>query len=371
MNAEDAHVSRGVTSKLRDTPLLTRASFCKKMNERILHHYLEKFRSGSDVEPAKTETLFDALISGENEILLAELLQAWNEKGTTEDEIFEFALVMRRRMKRINSRHETFVDTVGTGGSKTKTFNVSTAAAFVIAGAGVAVAKHGNRAATSNAGSADVLSLLGINVDVEPEVSERHLDQHGICFMFAPNFHFLSPTLAKARRSLSRPTIFNNLGPLCNPASAPHQVIGVWSDDVLAKTANVLARLGTSKSWIVHGENGLDEIALIGKTFVAEIIGSEVRQFEIDAEDFGIDNIGDDLPTGCSAQESAEIIRQILVNENAESDAEKLVLINAAAAIYIAGHAASLSEACEKARNSIRSGAANEKLTALAAEANK
>src|SRR5258706_1326710 len=248
------------------------------MNERILHNYLDELRSGFDIDQAEAKALFDAMISNEDEFVLAELLSAWNEKGTTEDEIFELATIMRSRMKRINSRHETFVDIVGTGGSGAKTFNISTAAAFVIAGAGVPVAKHGNRAATSNSGSADVLSLLGINVATELVVSERHLNDMGLCFMFAPRFHSLSPALASARRSLGHPTIFNNLGPLCNPASAPRQIIGVWDKGLITKMANVLARLGTTRSWIVHGENGLDEIGLNGKTFVAEGKGVQARR---------------------------------------------------------------------------------------------
>ncbi len=343
----------------------------ESMNERILHHYLEEFRSGCDVGPDEAETLFEALISSANQFLLGELLHAWNEKGTTEDEIFEFATIMRNRMKRINSRHEIFVDAVGTGGSKAKTFNVSTAAAFIVAGAGVPVAKHGNRAATSNSGSADVLSLLGIDMDAEPEIAEKHLNDHGICFMFAPRFHSLSPILAKARRWLGRPTIFNNLGPLCNPASAPHQVIGVWNKDLVEKTANVLMRLGTKRSWIVHSESGLDEIGSNGKTFVAEINGADVKRFEITAADFGVGHVNGDLPSDCSADESSKLIRQIIENKISGSDVEKLVLINAAAAIYVTGHAGDLPEAYILAKNSVRSGAALYKLNKLVAESTK
>lgn len=337
----------------------------------ILQYYLEEFRVGRDVVPTEAEVLFDALITEKNETMLGNLLDAWNHKGTSENELFEFATIMRNRMKRISSKHKTFVDVVGTGGSKAKTFNVSTAAAFVVAGAGVPVAKHGNRAATSSSGSADVLSLLGVNIDVEPETAERCLNEFGICFMFAPRFHSLSPTLAKARRSLGKPTIFNNLGPLCNPASTPHQVIGVWNRALVEKTANVLSRLGTTKSWIVHSENGLDEIGLSGKTHVAEINGVNVRQFAITARNFGIDTAECGLPSGCSAAESATLIRQIFGNERSGSDAEKLVLINAAAAICVTGQAADLATGYEFAERSIRSGVAKIKLAALAASTNK
>src|SRR5688572_14970950 len=181
------------------------------MDDRILLHYIDEFRSGFDLDPAEAETLFDAIMSSPDVDGIADLLRAWNEKGVVEEELFQFASIMRRRMKRIHSGRAPLVDIVGTGGSAVKSFNVSTAAAFVIAGAGVAVAKHGNRAATSKCGSADVLAALGIDVDVEPHVSERQLNEHGLCFMFAPRFHSLSPTLAAARRSIGAPTIFNNL----------------------------------------------------------------------------------------------------------------------------------------------------------------
>ncbi|MEO6050422.1 MAG: anthranilate phosphoribosyltransferase [Pyrinomonadaceae bacterium] len=336
------------------------------MNDRILDHYLEEFRAGIEIDPSEAETLFDALIGSTNQSLLTEVLSAWNEKGSTVDELYAFASLMRNRMKRISSIHPTFVDTVGTGGSGSKTFNVSTAAAFVIAGSGLPVAKHGNRAATSMSGSADVLSRLGINIDGDPSVSEQQLNEHGLCFMFAPRFHSLSPTLAVARRSLGKPTIFNNLGPLCNPASAPHHVIGVWNEAMLEKTANVLARLGTKRSWVVHGEDGLDEVALKGITRFAEINEGTISTFEVTASDFGVYSLAKDLPSNCGAGQSAEIIRGILDNKMKDRDEERLVLINAAAAIYVAGRADSLPEAYKIAENSVRNGDAAGKLSRLA-----
>ena len=335
------------------------------MNDRILDHYLEEFQLGTDIIADEAETLFDALISSGNQSLIGEVLSAWNEKAISEDELFAFASLMRGRMKRINSRYDTFVDTVGTGGSVSKTFNVSTAAAFVIAGSGLPVAKHGNRAATSSSGSADVLSELGIDVDVDPLIAEQQLNEHGLCFMFAPRFHSLSPTLAGARRSLGRPTIFNNLSPLCNPASVPHHVIGVWDKHLLESTANVLLRLGAKRSWVVYGENGLDEISLKGTTLVAEVRGGKVNVFEITAADFDVFTLGNDLPSKCSSDESAKMIGAVLDNKVEDRDAERLVLINAAAAIHIAGNAGSLPEAYEIAKDSIRSGSALNKLNRL------
>lgn len=339
------------------------------MDDRILEHFLDEFQTGRDLDPAEAESLFDALIGSEDAVRIARLLSAWNKKGSTEDELFSMAQIIRSRMKRIASRYRTFVDAVGTGGSPSKTFNVSTAASFVIAGSGLPVAKHGNRAATSNSGSSDVLSVLGINVDVEPQVSERNLNDHGLCFMFAPRFHSFSPTLAAARRSIGRPTIFNNLGPLCNPASAPHHVIGVWNKDMLEPTARVLSRLGTKRSWVVHADNGLDEISLAGRTQVAEIDGEQIGRFEIAAPEFGVYMLGRDIASNCTAEESAVIISEILDNKMIESDAERLVLINAAAAIYVAGRAANLADAYEQAQTSVREGAAAGKLNALAGDA--
>ena len=337
------------------------------MDDRILEHYLDEFLLGCDLNSAEAETLLDALIGCDDIDLTASVLAAWNEKGVTEDELFSLASLMRGRMNRITSRHEKFVDIVGTGGSSSKTFNVSTAAAFVIAGSGLPVAKHGNRAATSSSGSFDVLSALGINVEVELSVTERDLNENGLCFMFAPRFHSLSPNLAAARRLVGRPTVFNNLGPLCNPAETPHNVIGVWDKHLLEITARVLARLGAKRSWVVYGEGGLDEIALKGSTLVAEVDNGEVSVFEISAADFNVFTLAKDVPSKCPAEESAALIKAVLKNERAGRDAERLVLINAAAAIHVSGYSAELPEAYKIAEESVRNGVALAKLKQLAA----
>ncbi|MFN6963349.1 MAG: anthranilate phosphoribosyltransferase [Pyrinomonadaceae bacterium] len=337
-----------------------------------LAEYLEKFKTGRELAAGDAEAFFDRLIAEDDVDLLAELLAAWRQKGVTENEIFGLAAVMRSRMVRIVSNHERFVDSVGTGGSRAKTFNVSTAAAFVAAGAGVAVAKHGNRAASSKTGSADALSELGVKVDVEPSLAERCLNEIGACFMFAPKFHRLSPMLAEARRRLGTPTVFNSLGPLCNPASAPHQLIGVYSRELVAVTANVLARLGTRRSWVVHGEDGLDEITLRGRTFVAETDESgAAREFELSPHDFGLANGEVNLPRAASATESAAIIRSVLGNERLDEPSEKIVLLNAAATIHLAGTGETLADSLAAARESLRSGSAAAKLAELAAMTNK
>lgn len=328
---------------------------------------LQRFRDGLDLADDDPQAFFDALINEEDEGLLAELFDAWHAKGTTENELFQLASVMRDRSIRIETKHEKVVDVVGTGGSRAKAFNVSTAAAFVIAGAGVPVAKHGNGAATSISGSADVLGALGIEPAVTPAVAERCLNELGICFMFAPNFHRLSPTLAKVRRGLGYPTIFNNLGPLCNPAQVPYQLVGVYDRGLLQKTASVLSRLGTTRSWVVHGGDGLDEFTLADMTFVSEATDGGTRKFELVPEDFGSSARSISHLRPATAKDSAQMIRSILEGTCQDGAAVQLVLMNAAAPIFIAGFADTLKEAYERANDSLVKGAANAKLKELAA----
>jgi anthranilate phosphoribosyltransferase len=329
-----------------------------------IRHYVNEFRSRRDVDPYQAEAFFDIILAEKGEDLLTDLLTAWAAKGATEDEIYRFAKILRDRMQRVDTLGLECVDVVGTGGSRAKTFNVSTAAAFVVAGAGIPVAKHGNKAATSSSGSADVLTTLGIRVDVAPKKAEESLQKHGICFMFAPRHHSLSPTLAQARKRVASPTIFNCLGPLCNPAGAPFQLIGVFDEKLRMKMARVLARLGTKHSWIVNNIGSLDEIGLKGVTHVVDVDAEGVRTIEVTAADFGIHDEGD-VPMDLSALESASLIIDLLDNAAKGSAAERLVLINAAAAIYIAGKANDLETAYSVAEQSVRSGAAFDKLAAL------
>lgn len=337
----------------------------------IIRQYTSEFSRGVTLTADDAEALFDALINETDEAILAEILMAWNNKGIEEDEIFYLASIMRQRMKRVVSNHRSFVDIVGTGGSKAKTFNVSTAAAFVIAGAEIPVAKHGNKAATSMSGSADVLDELGIDPAVSPEIAERSLNENGICFMFAPNHHRLSPVLGKVRRGLGFPTIFNCVGPLCNPASAPHQLIGVWDKDLLPKMANALFRLGTTHSWIVHSSDGLDEISLSGTTYVAEVKDGGVSNFEISPEDFGLELSSTDSLKTSSASESAAMIKSILEAKNVNEPKHNMVLINAAAAVRLAQNELSFGEAVEIVNESILSGKALSKLRTLTEETSK
>lgn len=338
------------------------------MSVSILQKALEDFRSDTELSADLAEPVLDALISEQDESAIANLLTAWNAKGIEENEIYEFARILRSRMKRVNSRHGTFVDIVGTGGSKAKTFNVSTAAAFAVAGAGVPVAKHGNKAATSNSGSADVLAELGINPAVDPETAESCLNEIGICFMFAPNHHRLSPTLAKVRRGLGFPTIFNCVGPLCNPASAPHQVIGVWDKELLPKMAGALARMGTKKSWMVHG-SGLDELSLEDSTLVGEVVGSTITFHEMLPEDFGIARCELDGIRCSDSVSSSNVISRVLNGDAVGEAAEDIIVLNTAAAIGLISSELSKRQAVELAQESIRSGNAKRRLEDLAAVA--
>ncbi len=337
---------------------------------KILLKYQANLDAKNDLTDDETIEVFNALRNAADQKTIAPFLNAWAEKGYTSDELATCAKILRVNCVKVETRHEKFIDIVGTGGSKAKIFNVSTAAAFVIAGANLPVAKHGNRAASSNTGSADALSNLGVNIIAETNLAKKCLDEIGICFMFAPKFHNLTKELALARKSLGRPTIFNLLGPMANPANAPFQLIGIWKKDFIKPMAEAIAKLGTEKTWIVHGEDGLDEITLNGKTFVAEIIGDEVTYFEITPEDFGFEQNSLSEFDNISSEKSAEIIKNTLSGKELKTSATDIVLINAAAAIFIGGFAKDYKQASEIARESIKSGEAVKKLKKLIEETN-
>jgi anthranilate phosphoribosyltransferase len=305
---------------------------------------------------------------------VAAALIALAAKGETVEELAGMAEAMRNRAVPVHSNHERFIDTAGTGSSSAKTFNVSTAAAFVIAGAGVPVAKHGSRAATSHSGSADVLEALGVNAVAAPGTAERCLNKHGICFMFAPLFHGPTARVANVRRQLGVRTTFNLLGPLTNPARAPFQILGVWHPSLLEQVASALALLGAEKAWVVHGADGLDEITIADKTFVAACSSiGEVETFTILPEDFGLTRQSLDGLRGSSPRENAQLIRTILHGEKTKkiAAARDLVIVNAAAAIHVTGFARDLREAAIFARESIDTGRAASKLEALIRETNR
>ncbi len=309
--------------------------------------------------------LLEALLDAEaTDAQISGALVALAAKGETVDELTGMAEGLRSRAVRVISQHECFIDTAGTGSSRAKTFNISTAAAFVIAGAGLPVAKHGNRAASSKSGSADLLTALGVNVSAIPLISENALNEIGICFMFAPLFHGATARVAGIRRQLGIHTTFNLLGPLSNPAGAPRQIIGVWRQDLAEKLAQVLSGLGTERAWVVHGEDGLDEITLAGKTHVAEAQNGEVKTFEIAPQEFGFDVGRIEHLRGGDADANAEIVSGVLAGER-KDEARALVIINAAAALFLGEAAANLREGAKLAAGAIDSGEARRKLELL------
>jgi anthranilate phosphoribosyltransferase len=318
-----------------------------------------------DLSRREAGALLESLLNGDaTDGQIAAALIALKLKGETVDELAGFAEGMRSRAVRISSQHQRFIDTAGTGSSCAKTFNVSTAAAFVIAGAGLPVAKHGNRAASSKCGSADVLTALGVNISVPPEVSERCLKELGICFMYAPMYHSATARVAAVRRELGVQTTFNLLGPLTNPAGAPRQIVGVSDHQRVEPMARALALLGTERAWVVHGADGLDEITVAEKTFVAEAFNGKVRTFEVSPQNFGIECTPLDSLSSGDAYANAKVIREVVVG-NRRNAARLLVLVNAAAALHVGGVTADVKEGMRLAEQSIDSGAAGEKLNEL------
>lgn len=259
--------------------------------------------------------------------------------------------------------HSTLVDTSGTGGDASGTFNISTATAFVTAGAGVRVAKHGNRSISSKCGSADVMEALGVNIQLFPETAARCLRQVGICFLYAPDLHLSMKQVQKVRRELRLRTMFNLLGPLTNPARASGQVVGVYALEMVEKLAAALSMLGLHRALVVHGLDGLDEITITGPTRVAEARDGIVRTYEVVPEEFGLERAALEDISGGDAAENAATIREVLGGE--KSPRRDVVLLNSAAALVAASRAEHLAEAVPLAAESIDSGAAAAKLTAL------
>ena len=318
-----------------------------------------------DLNRDEAEQLLESLLDADaTDAQIAAALVALAAKGETVEELTGMATGLRARAVRVNARHPCFIDTAGTGSSRAKTFNISTAAAFVIAGAGLPVAKHGNRAASSKSGSADLLAALGVNVSAIPSVSEGALNEIGICFMFAPLYHGATARVAGIRRELGIHTTFNLLGPLSNPAGAPRQIIGVFRQDLAEKLARVLAALGTEHAWVVHGEDGLDEITLAGKTHVAEARRGEVKVFEIAPEDFGLDAGRLDHLRGGDTEANAAIVRAVLEGKR-KDEARALVIMTAGAALLLGGVAGDLRDGARRAAEAIDSGAALAKLERL------
>ncbi|GJL78406.1 MAG: anthranilate phosphoribosyltransferase [Nitrospinaceae bacterium] len=325
---------------------------------------LHKVVGGVDLTEKEMVSVMGQIMEGEALVSqMSAFLTALRMKGESISEIVGAARVMRKKAESLNVAPGKIVDTCGTGGDGGSTFNISTASAFVVAGAGITVAKHGNRAVSSRSGSADVLKCLGVNIEAEKSVVEKCLDETGIGFLFAPLMHWAMKHAAGVRKELGFRTIFNLLGPLTNPARAQAQVVGVFGSEWVLPIAQVLKDLGCRHAFVVHGADGLDEISLMDKTRVCELSNDRISEYILCPEDLGLDRCSPDKVQGGSPEENAAIIRELL--EGACGPKLDIVLLNASAAIRAGGEAGSLKEGLEIARKSIFSGAARQKLEDL------
>jgi len=326
------------------------------------------------------EVMTEVLAGNCSDAQISALLVALHMKGETVEEIVGFAEAIRAAATPLpisaaadgaesgalyvsGTGRDALVDTSGTGGDASGTFNISTATAFVTAGAGVRVAKHGNRSISSKCGSADVMEALGVNIQLTPQRAARCLHEVGICFLYAPDLHSSMKRVQKVRRELRLRTMFNLLGPLTNPAHASGQVVGVYALDMVEKLAEALSMLGLHRALVVHGLDGLDEITITGPTRVAEARDGSVRTYEIDPEEFGMKRATLANISGGDAAENAAIVREVLSGK--KSPRRDVVVLNSAAALVAAGQVDHLADAIPVAEKSIDSGAAADKLAAL------
>jgi anthranilate phosphoribosyltransferase len=332
--------------------------------------YIRSAVSGKDLSLEEMQDAVACIMDGQaSPAQVAALLVALAMKGENADEVAGAALAMRKHAIEVRSARRPIVDVCGTGGDASGTFNISTAVAFVVAGAGVAVAKHGNRAMSSRCGSADVLEALGLRIDGPPEAAAAALDSEGIVFLFAQAYHPAMRYVAPVRREIGVRTLFNVIGPLSNPAGANRQVVGVPRRGLLRLVAGALGRLGSERAAAVHGDGGLDEIALSGPSLVAEWTGSEITEYEIHPEEygFGLRPVSD--LAGGDSSENARIVRQVLGGDKGAH--RDVVILNAGFALAIAGVSQDMRSGIASAAASIDSGAAQAKLATLVQATNR
>lgn len=353
-------------------------SILTRAGKRLLHNFIagtsegipiknaiDKVITGVSLTREEAAGVMETIMGGDaTEAQISAFITGLRLKGETVEEISGCAKVMRKMARGIQTpTGRTVVDTCGTGGDKSDTFNISTAAALIAAGAGVTVAKHGNRSVSSRCGSADVLKELGVNIMAPPEVLERCLEEIGIAFLFAPLLHSAMKHAIGPRREIGIRTIFNILGPLSNPAGASVQLLGVYSEDLTETLARVLGDLESERAWVVHGADGLDEITLTGGTVVSELKDGEVRTFHLTPEEAGLTPCRPEDLKGGEPAENAEIILEIL--EGKQGPKTDAAILNAGAVIMLGGAAETLTEGVKKARAAIESGEAMEKLEKL------
>lgn len=325
---------------------------------------LNKLVCGINLDEDEAVCLMDKIMTGgTTDAQIAALITALRIKGETIDEITGFTKVMRKKATPVKTGHRILVDTCGTGGDGSQTFNISTTAAFVVAATGTPVAKHGNRSVSSRSGSADVLEALGVNIDLTPEQVGECIDHAGIGFLFAPVLHGAMKYALGPRREIGIRTVFNILGPLTNPAGAQCQVLGVYDANLTEIMAGVLNKLGTKSAFVVHGAGGLDEISILGETKISEVRDGKVITYYLDPQQLGFKIANADTIRGGSAEENACITRAIFDGE--QGPKRDIVVLNAAAALVAAGTATDMNDGIRMAANAIKSGATKRKLNQL------
>jgi len=336
----------------------------------MIEKTIEIISQGRDLTAESMQQVMEEIMAGKVDTQqIVSFLTHLSEKRETIEELTAAALVMRRHATKINTKQKVVLDTCGTGGDKSGTFNISTIVAFVASGCGISVAKHGNRSVSSRCGSADILEALGININMSKEKIERCLDEIGIAFLFAQNLHPAMKYAMPARIQIGKRTMFNILGPLTNPAGATHQLVGVYDRRWTEIVANVLSNLGTVHALILHGEDGLDEITTTAKTLICEEYKGTIKNYEVSPEDFCIRRAKLEDLVGGTSSDNAKILLDVL---NGKSGLQReIVLLNAGAAIYVADKANSIKEGIELAKQSIDSGKALEKLELLKDYSNK
>jgi anthranilate phosphoribosyltransferase len=332
----------------------------------VIQETISRLLDGHDLSRAEANEAMNEIMRGDaTQAQIAGFLVALRAKGETADEIAGCAEAMREHVLQVRPQRTDLVDIVGTGGDGANTFNISTAAALVAAAGGAAIAKHGNRAASSASGSADVLEALGFRLDVPPERIERSIDELGFGFLFAQAHHPAMRHAAPVRRELATRTVFNVLGPLTNPAGARALMLGVYSPGLTRTLAEALVQLNASRAYVVHGAGGIDELSPCGPNLVCEIENGAVRQYELDPRDLGVERCDPGELRGGDPGTNARALRDVLAG--ADGGHRSAVLLNAAGGIAAAGHARDLREGLEVARRAIDSGAAAERLDELVA----
>lgn len=325
---------------------------------------LSKLCSRTDLTDKEARETMAAIMDGEaTPAQVAAFLVALKMKGETAGEIYGCATAMRERAEKVTSSRAGLTDTCGTGGDGKGTFNISTAAALVAAGAGLPVAKHGNRSVSSRCGSADVLEALGVNLDLTPDAMGRCLDEVGIAFLYAPALHKAMKHAAGPRREVGVRSVFNLLGPLTNPAGAKRQVMGVYAPELTEMMAEVLLLLGAERALVVHGSDGSDELTLSGETLVAEVCEGKLTRYAVTPEDAGLGRAGAEMLTGGGPAENAKLVLRVLNGE--EGPHLDVTLLNGGAALYVGGLASGLREGVMLAREAVQNGSALNKLAAL------